>query len=135
MPTTEFDICLPIADRRIAMRFYTDVFGFDAIGEPAGDGVPEPLRFAIDERTRLMLIPADGFGWVLGDLTVATPGTSECVLSISLDSVTDVDRIAMSASRAGGSVLTVPRHEDWGYTALCADPDGHAWQLIAAPSL
>lgn len=134
MPTRELDFCLPVADRRIAMRFYTEVFGFDAVGEPAEDGLPEPLRFVIDEHTRLMLIPADGFGWVLGDLVVAAPGTSECILSVSLENAADVDRITRSVSRAGGSVLTTPRQEDWGYTALCADPDGHAWQLVAAPA-
>lgn len=64
-------ISLPVADRGRAHAFYRDGLGLDAPGEPAKDGVPEPLLFVLNADTRLMLIPTGGFGWVIGDHTVA----------------------------------------------------------------
>lgn len=128
-------ICLPIADRRRAMEFYATVFDLEPLGPPAEDGIPEPLQFELDSRVRLMLIPTGGFGWVLGERTVAAPGTSECVLSTTLATTADVDRLVERIDAAGGHVLVPAEQKDWGYTALCSDPDGHAWQLIAGPQV
>jgi hypothetical protein len=41
-------ISLPIADRRTSCAFYREAFGVDPVGEPAEDGVPEPLQFDLD---------------------------------------------------------------------------------------
>lgn len=130
----EFLVSLPIVDRRRALAFYRDAFGFEPVGAPAEDGVPEPLQFRLDERTLLALVPADGLGWVLGDRTIAPPGVSECLLGLTLGSETDVDRLLDRVRDAGGDVLTGPDRQEWGYTALCADLDGHAWQITAEPT-
>ena len=50
-------ISLPIADRRTSPAFYRDGLGFEAIGELASDGVPEPLQFELADGARLVLIP------------------------------------------------------------------------------
>ncbi len=41
-------VSLPIADRRTSLQFYLDGLGFDPIGEPAEEGVPEPLQSPLD---------------------------------------------------------------------------------------
>lgn len=136
MPTSthEFLVSLPVDDRQRAMAFYREAFGFEPIGAPAEDGVPEPLQFRLDERTVLALIPAGGLGWDLGGRRIAPSGVSECLLGVTLGTEPDVDRLVERIRHAGGEVIAEPERQDWGYTAVCADVDGHAWQLTAAPS-
>jgi predicted lactoylglutathione lyase len=125
-------ISLPIADRVRSRDFYLAALGFEAIGEPADDGVPEPLLFAPTAGVRLMLVPTVGFGWVIGDHTVAPPGTSECVLGIGAASEAEVATIVDRARRAGATVATEPAPQPWGYAAAFADPDGHVWTVTSA---
>ncbi|MFD3684833.1 VOC family protein [Nocardiopsis sp. NPDC058631] len=123
-------ISLPIADRTSSMLFYRDTFGFELVGEPAEDGVPEPLMFRVDQRTLLVLVPAEGLGWVLGDSRGLAPaGTSECLLGVEVATEQEVTDLVERIRGGGGRVLAEPRPEPWGYTALCADPDGHVWQI------
>lgn len=127
-------VALPIDDRVRAMAFYRQAFGFEPVGEPAEDGVPEPLMFLIDQRTVLLLIPRGGFGWVLGDgRELARPGTSECLLGMAVADEREVDDLVERVRGAGGGVLAEPERKPWGYTALCADPDGHVWQVTVQP--
>jgi predicted lactoylglutathione lyase len=129
-----FSVALPIDDRVRAMAFYQEAFGFEPIGEPAEDGVPEPLMFRTDEGALLLLVPRGGFGWVLGGgRELAEPGTSECLLGLSLATEDEVDELVARVRRAGGAVPADPEYKPWGYTALCADLDGHVWQLIVQP--
>lgn len=127
MSYTPVVVSLPIADRRTSYRFYRDGLGLAAIGEPAGDGVPEPLQFVLNDGVRLMLVPADGFGWVIGDHEVAPRGRSECVLGLDADTPADADRIIERAREAGAEVITEPGQQPWGYAGTFADPDGHLW--------
>src|SRR5450755_2063015 len=92
MPYQSVVVGLPIADRRASFAFYRDGLGFDPVGEPAEDGVPEPLQFALNDGVRVMLIPADGFAWAIGDHDVAPGGPSECVLNRRTETDGDVDR-------------------------------------------
>ncbi|NKZ01114.1 VOC family protein [Nocardiopsis alborubida] len=127
-------ISLPIADRMRAMLFYRDAFGFEPVGEPAEDGVPEPLMFRVDQRTLLALIPAGGLGWVLGDSRRPAPaGTSECLMGVDMATEQEVTDLVERVRGAGGEVLAEPEHKPWGYTALCSDPDGHVWQVGVTP--
>jgi uncharacterized protein len=118
-------VSLPIADRQASFRFYGEGLGFEALGEPAGDGVPEPLQFALNDGLRLMLVPRTGFGWVIGDHEVAEPGRSECVLSLN----GDVDETIERARRAGARIVAEPARQPWGYVGTFADPDGHLWMV------
>lgn len=126
-------VSLPVADRPRAHAFYRDGLGLEAIGEPADDGVPEPLVFALDGRTRLMLVPTGGFGWVIGDREVAPPGVSECVLGIGAGTDAEVDAVVERARRAGATVAMEPGPQPWGYAASFADPDGHLWTVTSSP--
>jgi uncharacterized protein len=128
---TPFLLSLPIADRVRAHDFYREALGLEAVGEPAGDGVPEPLVFVVNAETRLMLVPNGGFGWVAGN-AVAEPGTTECLLGITAASGAEVDAIVDRARAAGARVTAGPAARPWGYAATFADPDGHLWTVTAA---
>ena len=45
----KLSLSLPIADRRTSHDFYA-ALGFEAFGEIASDGLPEPLQFAHQRR-------------------------------------------------------------------------------------
>jgi predicted lactoylglutathione lyase len=122
-------ISLPTEDRPRSYAFYQEAFGFMPIGDLAEDGVPEPLQFALTEDVRLMLIPTGGFGWVLGEHPAAPRGTSECILSIPLESEAAVDALFTRATTAGATALGKPTRHPWAYTATVTDPDGHVWML------
>ena len=123
---------LPTEDRRRSYDFYRGL-GFEPIGNEAEDGVPEPLQFRLDTNTSLMFIPTGGFGWVLGGRDVAAPESSECVLSLRLEDAQAVRACVQRIAAFGGTVITEPSQQDWGFSAVAADPDGHVWQLIADP--
>jgi predicted lactoylglutathione lyase len=122
-------ISLPIEDRPRSYAFYQEAFGFEPVGEPDEDGIPEPLQFALTDDVRLMLIPTGGFGWVLGDQPAAPHGTSECILSVHADSETAVDALAAKAVAAGAALVTEPTRKPWAYIATFTDPDGHLWMV------
>jgi predicted lactoylglutathione lyase len=124
-------ISLPIADRRTSCAFYREAFGVDPVGEPAEDGVPEPLQFDLDG-ARIMLVPSGGFGWVIGDHRVAQAGSSECLLSLTVRTGAAVDELIARAADAGATVITAPGTQPWGYTGTVADPDGHLWMVVRA---
>ncbi len=130
MPHLPLTICLPIEDRRASFAFYTDGLGLEAVGEPADDGVPEPLRIVLADAVHLMLIPRGGFDWVTGDHTVSERGNSECLLSLSAGTAAAVDDLVSRAEAAGGRVVSPPAAQPWGYTGTVADPDGHLWSVL-----
>lgn len=131
MTSDQVIIALPIEDRRTSCAFYRDGLGFTVPGEPAEDGVPEPLQVELNSGVRVMLIPTGGFGWVLGDRPAAPAGQSECILTIGLDSRTALDQLLERARTAGAEIVTAAGEQPWGYSATFTDPDGHLWQLVA----
>jgi predicted lactoylglutathione lyase len=122
-------VSLPIADRRVAFDFYREVLRFEAVGPLADDGVPEPLTFGLADGVQLMLIPSDGFGWVVGDHQVAARGHTECLLDMSAAGPSEVREIVERARAAGARIVNEPGEVPWGYAALFADPDGHLWSV------
>jgi hypothetical protein len=131
MPLSRVIVSLPTADRRTSYAFYGEGLGLDAIGEVADDGVPEPLQFDLNDGVRLMLIPTDGFGWVIGDRVVAGRGQSECMFSLRAETKADVDELVERARKAGGEIVTQPGQQPWGYAGVFADPDGHVWMVTS----
>jgi uncharacterized protein len=126
---TAVTIALPIADRQRSYEFYRSGLGFTVPGEPADDGVPEPLRLTLGDNVRVMLIPTEGFGWVLSERNQATPGQSECILTLSLPTSADVEDLITRAATAGAVIIRQPAEQQWGYDGAFADPDGHVWQV------
>ena len=127
-------VSLPIADRRNSLRFYREGLGLDPIGEPAEDGVPEPLQFALNDEVRLMLVPTGGFGLVIGSHEVAPRGHSECVISVGSGTEAGVDDLVERAEQAGAEIVTQPGQQPWGYAGAFADPDGHIWMVTSVSS-
>ncbi|MEW2426734.1 VOC family protein [Micromonospora sp. NPDC047644] len=127
-------VSLPIADRPTSYRFYRDGLGLEAVGELADDGLPEPLQFVVNDGLRLMLVPTGGFGWVIGRHEVAPRGQSECLLSLTVDSLVDADAVVERARAAGAEVISETSDYPWGYAGVFADPDGHLWMVSVAES-
>jgi predicted lactoylglutathione lyase len=125
-------VALPVADRQKTFAFYAEGLGFDAIGEPAGDGVPEPLQFALNEGVRVMFIPTGGFGWVTGNRDTAPSDQSECLLVLTLAGQRDIHTMVDRARAVGAEIIMEPAEQPWGFTAVFADPDGHLWQIRSA---
>jgi predicted lactoylglutathione lyase len=131
MPYSPVVVSVPTADRQTSFAFYREWLGLDAIGEPAQDGVPEPLQFALNDGVRLILVPTGGFGWVIGDHEVARRGHSECVFSLRAGSEAGVDELVERAHQAGAEIVTEPGQQPWGYAGAFADPDGHVWMVTS----
>ena len=118
--------------RQTSCEFYRDAFGLDPVGETADDGVPEPLQFDLNDGARIMLVPAGGFGWVVGDHQVAEAGTSECVVSITAGTDVAVDDLIARAGAARVTIVTTPGSQPWGYVGTFAGPDAHLWMVVSA---
>ncbi|GAA4006080.1 VOC family protein [Allokutzneria multivorans] len=127
-----FIVSLPIQDRARSHRFYR-ALGLTAVGPLAEDGLPEPLQFDLAEAARLMLVPQDGFRWVLGGRPLAPEGSTECLLNLSAISTEALDDLIRRAREAGATVIVEPAQQPWGYSAVFTDPDGHAWMVTATP--
>ena len=140
-------VCLPVRDCSVSHAFYT-ALGFGAVGEPGDDGLPEPLQFEISVGLRVMLIPAVGFGWVIGRRRRSPRRAHECLVVIGLDTEAEVDELMRRAQDAGGEIVFEPGNQTWGpvpvddelaetqspdaYAGAFADPDGHMWQVSRA---
>ena len=122
-------LALPTEDRGRAHAF-AQALGLDTPGELADDGVPEPLRVVLNERTVVMYIPTGGFGWVTAGRPTAERGTAECLVTLEVGTAADVDDIVARAAISGGQVASTAQHQSWGYSAAFADPDGHLWQVL-----
>jgi predicted lactoylglutathione lyase len=124
-------VCLPTANRLASHAFYT-ALGFVAVGEPADDGVPEPLQFEVSAGLRVMLIPTVGFGWVIGGRKRSPRGVHECVVVIGMPTDAKVDGLLRRAKDAGAQIIMKAGKQKWGYAGAFADPDGHQWQVSRA---
>jgi len=133
MVTEPVVVCLPVADRQTSFTFYRDGLGFEPVGDIADDGVPEPLQFVVNEGLRLMLIPTEGFGAVIGDRNIASRGSSECLFNLAAQTDAGVDEVVWQACEAGAQSITTPGHQPWGYAGAFADPDGHIWLVTSQP--
>jgi predicted lactoylglutathione lyase len=127
-------IVLPVADRRTTFAFYAEGLGFHPLGDPAEDGVPEPLQFALNNGVRVMFIPTGGFAWVTGNRVTAPSDHSECLLVITLPDQRHLHSFVDRAKEAGAEIVMEPAEQPWGFTAVFADPDGHLWQVRSATS-
>lgn len=55
-------------------------------------------------------------------------------MAINVGSPAEVDQAIAEALAAGAAMLSAPEESEWGgYTAIFADPDGHAWEVAHNP--
>jgi len=106
-----------------------DGLGFEPVGEPAEDGVPEPLQFTLNDGLRVMLVPTGGFDRITGDRETAPNGCRECVLTVATNTADGVAKLIHRARAAGGTMVTAAGQQPWGYAGAFADPDGHIWMV------
>lgn len=137
MTTTQRDftpatLALPVEDRMRSYRFYRDL-GLATPGDPADDGVPEPLKVVVNDAFSLMLVPYGGFGWVTAYQETVSPGTVECQVGVTVSTRAEVDEFVAAAGAAGGAVLSESQEQAWGYCGVFADPDGHQWMVLEQP--
>jgi len=126
-------LSLPVADRRRSHDFYRQALGFQTFGELREDGLPEPLQFTINPGLRLMLVPDDGFGFVVAPRAPVMGGPVECLLSLSMQTPDEVVALRDKWVAAGGSILSEPSQKPWGFNGVFADPDNHLWMILVAP--
>lgn len=88
--------------------------GGETPGELAEDGVPEPLRVQLNERTSVMYVPTGGFVWITDGRATAEPGTSECLLSLQVGTTNEVDELVGHVDAAGGRVVSGPEQKSYG---------------------
>jgi hypothetical protein len=76
----------------------------------------------------------------IGDLSrdvgdaVPTGHPRRTTTAINVGSPEDVDQAVAEALAAGAGLLAAPEPAPWGgYTAIFADPDGHAWEVAHNP--
>ncbi len=131
MPFYNMVIALPTASRSRAHAFAL-ALGLETPGELAEDGVPEPLRVQLNERTSVMYVPTGGFVWITDGRATAEPGTSECLLSLQVGTTNEVDELVGHVDAAGGRVVSGPEQKSYGYTGTFTDPDGHLWEAIVS---
>lgn len=124
-------IALATTDRPRAHAF-AQALRLETPGELAEDGVPEPLRVQLSKQAALMYVPTGGFGWITGGRATADSTSSECLLSLQVDTTGEVDDILGSVEAAGGRVASGPEQRAWGYTGTFTDPDGHLWEAIVS---
>jgi len=124
-------IALPTADRTRAHAF-ARALGFETPGERADDGVPEPLRVQLNQQASVMYVPTGGFGWITNGRPTAQSGSSECLISLQVDTTSEVDELVGRVDAAGGRVVTGPEQKSYGYTGTFTDPDGHLWEAIVS---
>ncbi|MCC5969114.1 MAG: hypothetical protein JJU15_04140 [Pararhodobacter sp.] len=125
-------ISLPVADRRRAHDFYRNVLDLQTIGALQADGMPEPLQFLINSGVRLMLVPDDGFGFVVAPRVPELGDQAETLLCIDQPTSADVLALREKWIAADGQIVSEPAQKAWGFTGIFGDPDGHLWMIRAA---
>jgi len=120
-------------DEPTLLRFYVDVFGFTVVQRFEVEvGIVYKLR---RDAARLKLFfprallgdPPETDAWF-------QPGGWRYA-ALNLDDLNDVDALTRRARTAGCAVLLPPAsHRPGARTAMIADPEGNAWELLAAPA-
>ena len=81
----------------------------------------------------LALYPQPDLSRDLGD-DVPSGHPRRTSLAVNVESDAEVDRCVAEALAAGAGLLSAPARAEWGgYTAIVADPDGHAWEIAHNP--
>ncbi|HET9931440.1 MAG TPA: VOC family protein, partial [Polyangiaceae bacterium] len=97
-----------------------------------GGSMPEPVEFRINPGSHLMLVPPDGFAFVLGGgraLDVAEARAHECVIGFPFESETAIAETYARAIAHGATAIAPPGPQPWGYSASFRDLDGHVLLL------
>ncbi|MEU3254119.1 VOC family protein [Streptomyces sp. NPDC006997] len=110
-------VTLPVADQDRALRFYTDVLGFEVAADrdmPPGRWLQVAPRGAQTAFT----LAGPGVGGF-------APGTARGIMLVTTDVDADCARLA-----AAGVAVQGPDEQPWGRMASFRDPDGNGLLLL-----
>lgn len=125
----ELWINLPVKDINRSKQFFAAV-GFEFNGQ-YGNSDNSACLLLGDKKTVVMLFEEAAFKGFTRSGIPDTTDTAEVLLSLSMDSVAEVDAIIQKAVAAGGSSSHQPGEmKGWLYGAMFADPDGHRWNVL-----
>lgn len=120
-------------DEQALCDFYTGVMGFVLVDRREFD-VGTVCKLRRDEARLKIFVPRDAVDRVAAVATTEpwfAPGGWRYA-ALELERLGDVDALAAAAESARGSVLLAPvNHRDGARTAMIADPEGNAWELLA----
>ncbi len=128
IPARIDQVTLAVKDIDTAADFYADGFGFTEVNVE-GDDDPQIRRFDLGAVT-LTLISRD---LLLSEMHLdgfpAPPGPVTLAVVVGRD---EVDHYVERAARVGATVIAAAEDKPSGpRIGFVADPDGHAWELIA----
>jgi len=110
-------VTLPVADQQLALRYYTDVLGFEVTADlqmPPGHWLQVAPRGA----QTVFTLSGPGMGGF-------APGSARGIMLVTTDVDADCARLA-----AAGVDMEGPDDLPWGRMASFRDPDGNGLMLI-----
>jgi hypothetical protein len=117
---------VPVADLERSMAFFGRLdFTFD---ERFTD--ESCACMVVSDQASVMLLRRERFGDFTPKEVADAAATTEAILCVSAESREDVDRLADTALRAGGTAANAPMDHGFMYGRSFNDPDGHLWEIM-----
>ncbi|MCB2408998.1 VOC family protein [Hymenobacter lucidus] len=125
---TNIFVNLPVKDLNASVAFFTQL-GFSFNPQMADE---RGTCMVISDTINVMLLVEPFFQTFTGKPLVDAHQANEFIICLSVDSRTEVDRIADAALAAGGqSVAQQPENEmEFMYDRNFQDLDGHLWNVM-----
>jgi uncharacterized protein len=123
---TKIFINLPVKDLKKTATFFARLgYSFDP---QFSDDNGKCL--IISDSIYVMLLTEPFFKSFTGKDVPDTSGTSEVILSLTMDSRESVDDFMEKCISEGARDLSKPQEYDFMYTRSFEDPDGHIWEVF-----
>lgn len=122
--STKIYINLPVKDLKRSMDFFSKLgytYNLQFTDENAACMV-------ISEEISVMLLVKDFFRNFIKKEIADTTKTAEAILSLTMESRADVDKM-LEKALAAGATETLTMDEGWMYQHGFADLDGHLWEI------
>ncbi|SEE15775.1 Uncharacterized conserved protein PhnB, glyoxalase superfamily [Streptomyces sp. 3213] len=110
-------VTVPVSDQHKALRFYTDVLGFEVTADLQ---MPPGRWLQVAPKGAQTVLTLSGPG--MGDFT---PGTARGIMFVTTDVDTDCARLTRAGITVDG-----PTDLPWGRMAGFQDPDGNGLMLL-----
>ncbi|MCX2681565.1 VOC family protein [Galbibacter sp. EGI 63066] len=127
--TKDFWFNLPVKDLERSKQFFRDI-GFKE--NPSMAKANHLGSFFIGEKNVvMMLFPKEAFEGFTAHQIADTDKGTEALFNIDAESKEEVDTLAKTVEKAGGTIYAPPGEKDgWMYAFGFIDPDGHRWSVL-----